>query len=199
MDASVATLTLVGLSPMTQSHRHDEPRLGKKEDHDEYDARTWRSKLNTDERGGKTTVVIPAFGVHMCFADAARYSKRQIPGQGKATWTAKFASGIMLEESPSLNVDPATVKCITISANSDGKRGSGSRVTRRLPIIPAGWTTTFDVIILDDLITGEVFREMVEIAGMYIGLGQFRPQNCGSNGRFKIGKLVWQDNRRLAA
>jgi hypothetical protein len=61
------------------------------------------------------------------------------------------------------------------------------------------WSSTFDVIILDPIITEPVFREMVELAGMFVGLGQFRPQSLGSNGRFKIAAMTWQDNRQLAA
>lgn len=198
MDASIATLTLVGIAPMTQSRQHGEPEF-EGETKDNHDARTWRSKLSTDERGGKQTVVIPAHGMQQCIAAAAKYSKRQIPGQGKATWTAKFMAGIMLTESPALNIDPATVKNITISANSDGIRGGGKRVPRRFPVIPAGWSSTFDIYILDPIITEQVFSEMVELAGMFIGIGQFRPQNGGINGRFKIEKLNWADNRKLVA
>ena len=40
---------------------------------------------------------------------------------------------------------------------------------------------------------------MVEIAGMFIGIGRFRPEKGGTNGRFRIAKLVWEDNRKLAA
>lgn len=197
MQASVATLTLASITPYSQSRQHDEPKL-EGENHEAYDMRTWRSKLSVATRDGKPTVVIPAHGLHQAIAAAAKYSKRQIPGQGKATWTAKFLSGITLFEDPALNIDPATVGCVTISANADGVRGSGKRVPRRFPILPE-WEATFDVFVLDQIITQDVFREMVEIAGMFIGIGRFRPQNGGTNGRFRIKSLVWQDNRKLVA
>lgn len=197
MQASVATLTLASITAYSQSRQHDEPKL-EGENHEAYDVRTWRSKLSVASRDGKPTVVIPAHGLHQAIAAAAKYSKRQIPGQGKATWTAKFLSGITLFEDPALNIDPASVTSVTISANADGVRGSGKRVPRRFPILPE-WEATFDVFVLDQIITQDVFREMVEIAGMFIGIGRFRPQNGGTNGRFKIKSLVWQDNRKLVA
>ena len=104
----------------------------------------------------------------------------------------------MMIENPSLDMDPALLKSVTISANADGVRGSGKRVPRKFPVIPA-WKTTFQVYILDPIITREVFEEMVNTAGIFVGIGQFRPQNLGSNGRFKIAALDWQDNRQLAA
>lgn len=197
MQASVARLTLASLTPYSQSRQHDEPMLDG-EGRDAYDARTWRAKMSVADRDGQQTVVIPAHGLHQAIAAAAKYSKRQIPGQGKATWTAKFLSGITLMEDPALGIDPATVASVTISANADGVRGSGKRVPRRFPLIPE-WQATFDVYILDPIITQEVFREMVEIAGMFIGIGRFRPEKGGTNGRFKIASLAWEDNRKLAA
>jgi hypothetical protein len=197
MQASVARLTLASITPYSQSRQHDESKL-EGETHEAYDVRTWRNKLSVANRDGRDTVVIPAHGLHQAIAAAAKYSKRQIPGQGKATWTAKFLSGITLFEDPALNIDPATVGVVTISANADGIRGSGKRVPRRFPVIPA-WEATFDVFILDPIITQDVFREMVEIAGMFIGIGRFRPEKGGTNGRFKIASLTWEDNRRLAA
>lgn len=197
MKTSIASLTITSITPYSQSHQHDEPKL-EGESHEAFDIRTWPHKQNVATRGGKTTVVIPAHALHQAIAAAAKYSKRQIPGQGKATWTAKFLSGISLLEDPALGVDPAGVPSITISANADGVRGSGKRVQRRFPIINE-WSATFDVYILDPIITEDVFREMVEIAGMFIGIGRFRPQNGGVNGRFKITALDWQDNRQLAA
>lgn len=198
MQASIATVTLVGIAPYTQSRQHGDPKL-EGESPENYDIRTWPSKMTTEVRDGKPTVVIPAHGIHQCLTAAARYSKRQIPGQGKATWTKKFEAGITLIENAALNIDPATVSHITISANTDGVRGSGKRVLRRLPSIPAGWSTTFDIYVLDPILLESIFREMVETAGMFIGLGQFRPENGGTSGRFRLDKLVWQDNRQIAA
>lgn len=195
MQTSIATVSIVGITPYSQSRDHDEPFL-EGEGHEAHDRRTWRSKMSVAVRDGVPTVVIPAHGLHQCIAAAAKYSKRQIPGQGKATWTAKFLAGISLVEDPALNIDPSTVSSITISANSDGVRGSGKRVKRTFPQIPE-WRATFEVFVLDPIITESIFREMVEIAGMFIGIGRFRPEKGGTNGRFRIETLTWSDNRRL--
>jgi hypothetical protein len=59
-----------------------------------------------------------------------------------------------------------------------------------LPIIPA-WQADFVAMILDPIITEDVFHEMLEIGGLFIGLGQNRPQNGGSSGRFEIVAIDW--------
>lgn len=195
MNVSRALVTIRGLSPLSQSRNHGEPRI-EGESLDDYDARTWRSKLNVGPAG---TIVIPAHGLHQAIAAAAKYSGRQIPGQGKKTWTAKFTTGIALFDDCDTAIAPAEAQMVTISANSDGVRGSGKRVTRRFPFLPPGWTASFEVMILDPIITETIFREMLELSGMFIGVGRFRPEKGGTNGRFAIDRLVWEDNRRAVA
>lgn len=189
----VATSTLESLTPYSQSRKHDEPRQ-EGESADDYNRRTWRYQQLV-ENG---TVHIPAFGLHQSFVAAARYSKKQIPGQGKATWTAKFQAGLAFFANIDLGIDPATVDYIDIYANADGVRGSGKRVMRRFPSIPK-WSATFDVHILDPIITEEVFSDVVEQAGMFIGIGRYRPEKGGTNGRFALTKLVWQGQRQPVA
>jgi hypothetical protein len=196
MDFTQATVTINGTAPYSQSHKHDEPKL-EGEQPDAYDFRTWRSKMNTEIINGKPTMVIPAFGIHLALISGAQYSKKKIEGQRNATWTAKFQRGISIMGAASLNIDPADVQCITLSVNADGKRGGGTRVTRRFPQIPAGWTATFEVMILDPIITQAVFASTLDDAGLFVGLGQYRPESGGSNGRFIVKSLRWSDNRQI--
>lgn len=198
MDFVRATVTIRGTAPLSQSHQHGEP-FKEGESPDDHDARTWRSKLNTELVDGKLTVVIPPFGMQTALADAARYSGGKIKGEAGKTWTAKFTSGISVVGPLSLGINPKDVQPIIISANVDGRRGGGKRVPRRLPQIPPGWSTTFDVLVLDPIITEDKFRETVEAAGLFIGVGQFRPQKGGTNGRFIVEKIVWQDNRQFVS
>lgn len=193
-DFSRASVTILGTAPYTQSHKHDEPKLPG-EQPDDHDARTWRSKMNTETVEGQKTVVIPAFGLHLAMGAAARYSKKKIEGQRNATWTAKIERGLSFITSGILNIDPTTVECRAVSVNADGKRGGGTRVTRRFPQILPPWKASFEVLVLDPIITESIFTEMLELAGMFIGVGQYRPENGGMNGRFVIENLAWEDNR----
>lgn len=198
MEFSVATVTLKSFSPYSQSRLHDEPKL-KGEQAGDYDKRTWMSKAHITQNG---TLGIPATSLTQAIAEAAKYSKKQIQGQGKATWTQKFKSGIMLTESL---VDTGIVLTendfIDVMCDAQGKTGSAvsSRVSRRFPQVPE-WKATFEVYILDPIITEEIFTEMMTLAGMFIGIGRWRPvMNGGMNGRFTIDKMKWEDNRKFVA
>ena len=191
LPVTTATVSLESMAPYSQSRKHDLPML-KGELPPDYEMRTWRDHLSVKDG----SVFIPAFAMHQCIISAARYSKRQIKGQGRATWTAKFTSGVVLFDDIMLNIDPETVGYIDINAHVNGMRGSGKRVTRRFPIMPA-WKATFDLHILDPIITEEVLSEMLEIGGLFIGVGRYRPENGGSNGRFQPTKIVWTPGETL--
>lgn len=182
-------------APYVQSHQHSEPKL-EKEQPDAYDERTWRNKMNTEERDGKTVVVIPAFGFSQCLVSGAKYGLGKIAGQGNRTWAKKFEPGIMLPSAPVLNLRPDEAQKLTISVDANGKRGSGTRVTRRFPIF-LNATFSFEVWILDPILTQDVFRAAVTNSGMFVGLGTHAPRTGGSNGRFILDELTWVDNRRM--
>lgn len=198
MEFSVAHVTLKSFSPYSQSKQHEEPIL-KGEQKGDYDKRTWLSKAHITDHG---TLGIPAASLTQSIAEAAKYSKRQIPGQGKATWTAKFKSGIMLMDNLiDTGIKAENIGFVDVMCDAQGKTGSAvsSRVSRRFPQVPQ-WEAKFDVYILDPIITPEVFSEMVGIAGLFIGIGRWRPvMNGGQNGRFTLAAMKWEDNRKIAA
>ena len=195
MKFSLANVHIIGLSPLSQSRDHGLPRL-EGESHEDADIRLWREKLTVSPSTG--TVIIPQHGMHQALIAAAKYSGKQIPGQGKKTWTAKLTTGIAIFDEIDTRLSPADAQCVTISANADGVRGSGKRVQRRFPIFHE-WDARFQIHILDPIITEAVMRDMLELAGMFIGVGRFRPEKGGSNGRFRIGSMAWTDNRQAAA
>lgn len=193
MKTSIANCTISGISPLSHSRDHGDPLL-EGESRDDYDIRTWRSKLNVSKK--TNTVIIPQHGLHQAIIAACKYTGKQIPGQGKKTWTAKFTTGLAFIDEINTGIDPADAEMIQISANSDGVRGSGKRVPRRFPIMYE-WEATMNVYILDPIITEDIFREMLEIAGMFIGVGRFRPEKGGGNGRFVLKEISWEDNRKF--
>ena len=62
-----------------------------------------------------------------------------------------------------------------------------------MPEIPAGWETTIELLITDDLIDRDILERHIEEAGNLIGLGSFTPKNGGIYGRFQLESLEWFD------
>jgi hypothetical protein len=181
-----------GTSLYSQSRPHEDPKLPK-ETADAYDLRTWRSRLNTNDDG---VVVIPSMALKQAIDKCAKVLGIQIPGRGKNTYTKHFLAGCMLEDNVIVRdkggpIHADAVISARIHCNADGVRGSGKRVFRTFPIIPAGWTAKPSFIILDDQITQEVFEHHLVESGKYVGIGRFRPENGGTNGRFVVKSFKW--------
>ena len=185
----LVTVTTESVSPYSQSRMHDEPKLPKEAAGD-YEARTWREKCSYAEDG---TIVIPAMAFKQCLDTVAKRLGEQIPGKGKSTYTKHFVGGVQCLEDVRLEGwTKDAVPSVTINANSDGVRGSGKRVKRTFPIV-ASWKAEVQFAILDDVITPEVFERFFTEAGRFTGVGRFRPENGGMNGRFRPTKFKYEN------
>lgn len=194
-----ATPTIQGITPYSACRYHQEP-MYENESYEAYDQRTYLSHLHVNSDG---QVVIPSFAIHDCLVEAARYSGKKIKGARGKTWTQKLESGIAIFDDVLLlneqgeAVTPADADFCDVYCHANGQRGSAKRVFRRYPIIYQ-WGATFDIHVLDPIITRDELHEFFGIAGLLIGLGRFRPQNRGKNGRFSLTDLTWREDRQLA-
>jgi hypothetical protein len=182
---------LKSVSPYSQSRAHEEPKLNK-ETADAHEQRTWRQKIHADEEGN---VFIPSMSFKQAIDKTAKMLGMQIPGRGKSTYTKHFLGGCMLQSDVPIRDGKSPIKKgdvppIRIHCNADGVRGSGKRVWRTFPHFPV-WAGTATFLILDDAITPEIFERHLVEAGKYVGIGRFRPENGGTNGRFEVTSFKW--------
>lgn len=185
----LAVCTLKSTSPYSQGKFHETPKLSKELPHD-YELRTWRERLhyrNEDER-----VFIPPMSFAISMKEAAKYLNIQIPGKGKSTYTKNFDAGILVTEPLVLDIKKNDVISENVFVPSDGRRGGTTRVMKTFPLIHS-WQGTVTYYILDDIITLDVFKKVLEASGNLIGLGRFRPRNCGYYGRFEIIDIKWTE------
>lgn len=196
MTARIATAALVGISPMSQSRAHDEPRLDDKETPEAYDRRTWRSKAHFDP--ATREVYIPPMALKLAIAEAARRLSIKIPGKRSATYTKNVLSGVIVTSEIRLGIGIDDLNEEVVYANADGVRGSGKRVLRRFPMIPVGWQGTAEITVIDGEIPEPVVERCLAEAGNLIGIGRFRPQNGGFLGRFEVRSISWHQPARQA-
>jgi hypothetical protein len=175
------------LSPYGQGRKYETPKLDR-EIPEDYEHRTWRDRCHVDESGH---VFIPAMAFKNCVRDVAKYLSQQIPGKGKSTYTKHFLQGILVLEGLLLPITKDQVEGTWVFTSSSGKPGGeGPRVYKCFPTIPQ-WSGEVEFIILDDIITEEVFSRHLTLAGQYIGLGVWRAQKGGLWGRFQVKNIAW--------
>lgn len=183
-----AIASLKGTSPYSQSKVISTPRDAK-ETHEDHENRVWRERMHVN---GDGYVFIPPTALKNSLSEAAKYLAKQIPGQGKATYTKHFEAGVMCLDPIVLPIRAEDVTGERLHVPSDGKRGGTKRVWKTFPFIPSGWEGEAVFSIFDPLLTEAVFREHLEECGKYIGIGRFRPRNNGYYGRFIVTGLSWR-------
>jgi hypothetical protein len=179
-------------SPYSQSRKQETP-MNDRESHEDFDIRTWREKCTVNKDG---QVCIPAMAFKQCVDTTAYKLGEKVPGRGRSTYKNFFASGFFCNADAPINngkvLTPKDADCTLISANADGVRGSGKRVPRRFPQFTK-WQGVVEFTILDDIITKETFERHVKAGGLIVGIGRFRPENGGTNGRFRCVKFEWEE------
>jgi hypothetical protein len=188
----IATVSLKSASgsPYSQSRHYTEDVPKKaKESAPDYEMRTWQSRMHVNKEG---FVEIPGPCFANCLKSAAKRLKIQVPGKGRVEYTKYFEAGVMVTDSLTLPIKSDDVGCDKLFVPSDGKRGGGKRVIKYFPRIEE-WAGQVQFYIFDDIITEEVFTQVLRAAGMLVGIGRFRPENCGFYGRFTVESLDWSE------
>lgn len=191
----IFNVEIEGVSPYSQSRNYEVERL-QGEGNDDYARRTWKNHLHVNKDG---EVFIPPNGFKNCLSEAAKFLAISIPGRGKSTYTKHIESGlqvakpIVLLGADGKPIKAADVKCERLFLPADGRRGSGKRIWKYLPIVNPPWSGIVEIIVLDDTclqtskMTGlTVLEDIIVGAGQFIGLGRFRPRNNGYYGRFSM-------------
>ena len=174
---------------MSQARYHGADKLPK-ETHADYEARTWEQKAHVDAKTKQ--LFIPPMAIKKALDASAKFTSKQIPGKGKATYTKHIKSGVLVAEPIMLNLTLSDVVCRKQMVDSTGGKGSagGTRVERWFPDI-IEWEGTAEFLIFDDTVTKDVFVDALEEAGRFIGIGVFRPENGGFYGRFEVVSVDW--------
>jgi len=186
-----ATVTIEGASTLSQSRHYSKAEVPplEKETADAYERRTWRNRMHVAKSGH---VYIPPMCFPRCLLSSAARLGMKVPGGRNKTYTKSFEAGVMVTDPVVLDVLASDVPGEELFVPSDGKRGGSTRVTKVFPMIES-WGGEVTCYVLDDLITEDVFRRVIENAGMLVGIGRFRPERGGYYGRFNVASLVWQD------
>jgi hypothetical protein len=200
----LARATLQSISAYGQG-RHVNSVLGENESYEDHEIRVWKEKAHFDRNGD---LIIPPMAFSNSLKEASKFLSVKIPGKRNATYTKHFVAGVIVTEpliiatKEQLEKEAATEngsKTLIeewLFVPSDGKRGGSSRVTKCFPLITA-WSGIVDYFIVDEEITQEVFKKTLVASGNLIGIGRFRPINCGYYGRFQVKNLDWITNYQL--
>jgi hypothetical protein len=187
----IAECEFESVTPYSQSRHYKVEKLPRELAVD-YEERTWRERCHVMP-DGSDRLFIPPMAFANCLKGAAQYLALPVPGKGKTTYTKHFNAGVMVADPLILPLLKTHVEGEWLFLPSDGRRGGGSRVEKCFPLIRE-WKGKVTYYILDDILTKDVFEQVVRTSGNLIGIGRFRPQNWGYYGRFKLVNMEWVED-----
>ena len=191
----LAKCVLKGESPYSQSryYSHSVPKKAKELPAD-YEERTWRERCHYDKKSGE--IFIPVKQLTAAIQEAAKYLSLQIPGKGKSTYTKHFKAGIGIWDTTPEGNNGYLIGALKDEVESENcfvsPQGQNRRVMKTFPVIQ-NWQITIKVLILDDIITSDIFEQVLRTAGTLIGIGRYRPINGGLYGRFSVKSIEWEE------
>lgn len=191
MNIRQATCKLTSISPLSQSAFIASPKK-KDETHDEHALRVWREKMHVSPGG---IVYIPGMALKYAIDEAAKRMGRPTgKSGGKELFGKFFQTGLQVDYHVQTGVAADDVTPTRVMCDSTGKKGKqgGTRVPRYFPNIPK-WSGELSLTVYDETIPADLVEETVEYAGIFVGVGQFRPENQGSFGRFKPSGWKWAE------
>jgi len=183
-----ATCKLKSVTPYSSSRFHNTPKPDKVS-HDEHEQKTWREKCHFDSTGA---VFIPPMAFKKSIEEAAAFRGEKIKGKGNATWSKHFKAGILVSDPLFVGANKDTIEGETFLCDAQGRANGTSRVLRTFPVVRQ-WSGNLTVYVLDDTIDKATFEKTIKEAGMFIGVGRFRPRNGGFYGRFSVESVTWTE------
>lgn len=168
---------ITGVSPLLQNkpeeYGFDEQWVEKKASSDWEKEALKKLYINMDG-----DIYQPATHIERAIIEAGK--KIKLKGQGKATYSKLFGSMITIPELDVLHKikEYEIFKTLVVIPSTKG------RVMRYRPMFKK-WKLGFDIEIEEE-ISPSVVKEALEIAGRYVGIGDWRPEKKGKFGKFQV-------------
>jgi hypothetical protein len=168
---------ITGVTPLLQNKPEEygfDTEWVEKKASNEYEKEALK-KLYVDMKG---TIYQPATHIERSLIEAGK--KVRVKGGGKATYSKLFGSMVTIPEMdiPHLITSYEVFKTLVVIPATKG------RVMRYRPMFK-NWKLRFGVE-FEDEIPADVVKQSFEIAGQYVGIGDWRPEKKGKFGRFMV-------------
>jgi len=167
---------LKGITPLLHNKPEEygfEPEWVEKRTNNDYEKEALK-KLYVNAEG---QIYQPAIHIERALIEAGK--KIRVKGQGKATYSKLFGSMIEIcREDIPLDSKYEIFKALVVIPSTKG------RIMRYRPMFK-DWLLKFEIM-FEEEIAPEVVKEALEIAGKYIGIGDWRPAKKGKFGRFQV-------------
>jgi hypothetical protein len=166
------SITIKGTCPMIQHQMVADVETTKIRTGEKDYSMDWKKAMYFDEKIG---CYIPADHIYGTLAKAA--VNFVITGRGKKTYKDLVKAAVLVNEEkiPLDKKEPDEIdsRFVVVQRN---------RINRLRPKFNDGWQAKFSLSILDEQFSTDALKDIIEYAGKFVGIGDFRPRF----GRFEV-------------
>lgn len=174
------------LSPVLFSKHVSDTKEG--ETPQEHEERTWKQKAHYGDKG---KVIIPGYMISSTLEPAAKLLGERVGGGKKGKGMSHYIRLIQVEGDIETDITEENLEGNTAFVSANGKP-EGGKVMRIYPKVPK-WSGTLTIVYptLGSVLNDSIVLKYLEIAGLYIGIGHWRPgaPSRGTYGRFTVTKM----------
>jgi hypothetical protein len=154
----------------------------------EHEKRTWKQRAHYNDKG---KVIISGYMLSSTLELAAKLLGERVGGKKMGKGMSHYIRLIQIEGDIVTTITEDNLEGNTAFVSANGKP-DGGKVMRTYPKVPR-WSGTLTVVYptLGSVLNDDVVMKYLEIAGLYIGIGHWRPgaPSRGTYGRFSVEKL----------
>jgi hypothetical protein len=140
-------------------------------------------KLYTDSEG---RVYIPSTWIRGSLVEAGKQKKMGGKGNSKSNYSKPIGAGVSVEPFE-LILKPAKWDTFSILAVNPTTKGRNLLSRPRFK----EWGVSFDIVFDEEQIEPAVLKEVIDIAGRIVGVGDWRPAKKGPFGKFQV--TLWRE------
>jgi hypothetical protein len=182
---ATAHFTLTGQSPVYFGAPLKSVRASNEKEND-FDKRVWLERAHIKPNG---FLFQPAFGIKRMIESAAAHKGEKLKNKGVK---GILATGIAIIDDPLFDQKSDRLIMQPEFVSSGGQKGGGSRVWRHFPVLPTPWKLSGSIIVIDGRIDYDMLLRHLEEAGLFAGIGMWRIDRGGQNGRFTAEITSWE-------
>lgn len=160
----------------------DEQRKLKKDQLREWEEKNWKRKAEFDDKGN---LLVPPEWIKSALIEAAKKT-RMVPSFAttkQQTYTYYMQSSMVTEVQPIGKIEELEPFGAFVGGRGAGSKTKVWKIRPHLKI----WKPTFRLKDPDGRMTNDELKELLEFAGMMVGIGDNRINNFG---RFEVDKMV---------
>lgn len=152
---------------------------------DKFEERVWRERC--DDLNGDGCVVISNQKFKKSICTGAKWLNIKIEGEGQSRYQKLFNGAVVIPKGIDTKIK---IEDMAFDTQWVGHSKS-SKKWINFPIIYT-WNGELEINVLDEKITEEIFTRVFAYSGMCVGVGSWRPENGGENGRYRIADMAFE-------